>query len=501
MKTGTYLFAILALCLIALPSLASEVIVAEEPTTIATTTPALPITPTPIPTLIPYITQGETVYVGDYIDISGVAPPYLYLAYWDGYDMYDSFPEYNITLPDGKTGYYKFYVDPAIFENRVGRWYKWDGKYENQGNNIAFTVMPKKTVNSTLTYPNGTSLNLSEIVSPEYNPLVIKPEPLLPEKHVADYVVAKGDDINWPVGGYHIWVLGRSDGIYDWPENTISKKQVETLENGMYLVIIQVPGNNTMYESRYQNNTLLPGLYGKKPIDVTGMAPTVVYEKMKEILKGTDDTLYEYNMEVDNPYITINRADEMFYYTKDVLDVRGYTNVANGTDITVSLDEKNTYYKNIPERTVHTTAVRTSNGNLSYFRAYVPIDYNDLVADATNHTLTARTALGGEVQKDFKISIMPPDSYKPNASLKYIEDRNPFVPTPTPEIVTVVKTQVVTQIVTVPVTPSNEVVYEQQRKAQDDITNGWVSLAVTAIVALVVLIGLGWYALRVWRRL
>jgi hypothetical protein len=454
--------------------------------------------PPAVPENVPYIQQGDVVYVGDYIDVSGVVPPYPALAYWDGFDMYDAVPKYNYTMPDGKKSYYHFYLDPAIFNTRLGKWYKYNGEYEPQGNNLAFVVKPKRLSNSTMTYPNGTSVNLSKAIEANYTPISIKPDPLLPERHVADYVVAKGDEIAWPVGGYHLWVFGRVNGVYDWPENTISKKQVEGLENGRYTIVVQTAGNNTLYESRYENNTLIPGLYGRKPIDATGMSPMVVFSKMKELLAGTDDQIYEYTLDVDNPSITINRADEMYFNGKTVLDVRGYTNVANGTPITVTLDERNTYYKNIPERTATGTAIRTGNGNLSYFRAYVPIDYDELAADATNHTLTARTDIGGSVQKDFKISIMPADSYRPNATLKYIEGRNPFVPTPTPEVRTVVVTQTIRVVerITIPVTPTNE----QVKAQQDAVITDKIVLALFVIVGAGVLAAMLWYMYSVYRR-
>jgi hypothetical protein len=491
-----YLFAILALGLICFPAFASEAVVVYYTDEI--------VTPTPVPTLIPYINQGDTVYVGDTVDLSGVLAPYPGMAYWDGFDMYDSVPRYNLTMPDGKRSYYHFYIDPNIFTGRMGYWYKYNGKFEKQGNNQLFFVMPAKTFNSTLTFPNGTSLNLSEVVKQNYTQHDIKPAPLLPEKHISDYVVAKGDELVLPEGNYRVWVFGRVSGIYANEGHNITKEQITALDGGNYDIVFQYPGNNTIYDAACDAKdckTLIPGLYGQKPVDIYGYQPSVVYDKLKGMLAGTDDTLVEYDMQVENPYITIHQADEIEYTTHSALNVRGYSNVENGTKITVSLDEKNAYYKDIPNIQMQTTAVRTSPGNLSYYSVNVPFDYDDLAADARNHTLTARTELGGIVQKDFKISIMPADSYRPNATLKYIEGRNPFVPTPTPEIVTIERTKIVTQTITIPVTPTNETVYEQQRKAQDDITNGWVSLAVTAIVALVVLIGLGWYAMRVWRRL
>jgi hypothetical protein len=490
-----YLFAILALGLICSSAFASEVIVVTPTET--------PILPTPVPTLIPYIGQGDTVYVGDYIDISGAAPPYTSLAYWDGYDMYDSPPKYNLSLPDGKRGYYKFYLDPEIFGQRLGRWYKYSGEYEKQGNNRIFTVMPPKLFNSTLTFPNGTSINLSELIQQNYTPLNLKPSPLLPEKRITDYVVAKGDELDLPSGDYRVWILGGKTGVYSNIGHNITKEQITALDGGNYDIVFQYPGNNTIYDASCDTplcKNLIPGLYGKTPVNIEGKSP-IVYDELKKMLVGTDDALVEYHLQVENPYITIHQADEIEYTTHSALNVRGYSNVANGTKITVSLDEKNAYYKDIPKIQMQTVAVRTAPGNLSYYSVNVPFNYDDLAADARNHTLTARTELGGIVQKDFKISLMPADSYRPNATLKYIEGRNPFVPTPTPEVVTKIETQIVTQIVTVQVTPSNETVYAQQKKAQDDVAANWVSLAVTILLAIAVLIGLGYYAMRVWRRL
>ena len=44
----------------------------------------------------PRIEQGGVVYINDTIDVSGVIPPYPYLAYWDGYDLYDTNATYII---------------------------------------------------------------------------------------------------------------------------------------------------------------------------------------------------------------------------------------------------------------------------------------------------------------------------------------------------------------------------------------------------------------------
>ena len=502
-----YLILVVAICFLACGVLAESRIIEEwesnapattEPTPIPTT-----IAPSPYQTPRQYVIQGDYVYVNDTVDISGVAPPYRWLAYWDGYDMYDSSPTQVVDLDDIRD-YYTYWLDPSVYEERLGRWYKWEGKYENRGNNHAFTVLPESKKNYTMTYPNGTVMNMTEIL--EHATVLqaaIRPEPLLTEKHIADYVVARGDPVELPNESYRFWVFGRIDGIYSSSARNITREQTLKMESGNYKIVLQYPGNNTIYDYGCTGKcaALTPGLYGKPVVDTTGYSPFVFYEKLKELLAGTDDTLKEYTMELGDPYITIHQADEKEYVNTHVLDVRGYTNVANGTRINVSLDEKNVYYKDIAKRFSFTEAIRTSPGNLSYYSVNVPINYDELAADARNHTLTARTALGGMMQKDFKISIMPADSYRPNATLKYIEDRNPFIPTPTPEVITVVQTIVVTKTVTIPVTPSNDVVYEQQRKAQVDILSGWAAQGVMVVIGIIAFLLVALYVRAVMRRL
>jgi hypothetical protein len=445
--------------------------------------------------IISYIYQGDKVQLNSTIDISGVVPPYPALAYWDGYDMYDSVPTYNLSMPDRKIGYYNFWIDPEIFGNRTGKWYKYNGKFEPQGNNLAFVVSQNKYSNYTTRYPNGTLIEVSDIIqNATIEHKAIPEPPLLPERHESDYIVAKGDPVIWPDGGYRLWVFGRIDGIYDHRSNIISTKDVESLENGRYTVAVHTAGNNTIYEATYSNNTLYPAFYGKKPITTFGLNPALVLSNLKSMLQGSDDNLYEYNLEVDIPYITIRQADEVIKDGLDYMDVRGYTNVANGTEITVSLDDK--YMKEFSGKSV---AIRTSPGNLSYYRVYVPFDWDELAADARNHTLTARTAIGGWSEKDFKVSILPPDSYKPNASLKYIEDRNPFVPTPTPEIVIQKEMVIVTRTIEIPLTPSTEQIRSEAVKVVDEQNRRNDVLILIGVVVLWFLLFSGWFVYSMWR--
>jgi hypothetical protein len=120
------------------------------------------------------IKQGQNVPVGDTIDISGVVPPYPQLAYWDGYNEYDSGPTYIINLPYYRSGWYSFYVDPAIFATRLGSWYKYDQNigYEAKGNNLAFVAVRE---NVALVTTNPTTNDIPETFTPLPTPSMFTP--------------------------------------------------------------------------------------------------------------------------------------------------------------------------------------------------------------------------------------------------------------------------------------------------------------------------------------
>lgn len=115
-----------------------------------------------------YVQQGDTVYVNETIDISGIMAGVLNLAYYGGYDE-ETGPQYLLNITGvGKKAYYRYYVNPEIFRTRLGKWYKWNGHVETNGNTLAFVVRPERlpihtinqTTNETLQNPNQTPLIL-----------------------------------------------------------------------------------------------------------------------------------------------------------------------------------------------------------------------------------------------------------------------------------------------------------------------------------------------------
>jgi hypothetical protein len=124
-------------------------------------------------------------------------------------------------------------------------------------------------------------------------------------------------------------------------------------------------------------------------------------------------------------------------------------------------------------------------GYLRYYQVYIPINKYQMTNGM--HTVKGWTAIGGEVYADFPVSELPADSYVPNATLKYIGDRNPWVPNLTIPDPVIIEKEVIREVA-VEVTPRPEVVYEQQLKAQQAIDKMFWD-AVADIVKLGVILG------------
>ena len=456
------------------------------------------------------IMQGAPVWINDTIDISGMG--WGSGIAWNGkYSDHDA-PLYIYLFKDyQKKTLMNFYIDPQVFTSRSGMWYQYYGNTTEKNGNLAMFEVMATYRNNTLTFSNGTTINQSVGVSNVTPAKYPKPE-ILPENHVADYLLARGDPLTIDTpGGAQVWIFGRIDQKYvTTTENSITfdKAEFQNVEPGTYTILMQKPGNNTEYDVRYLNKSLQyrDGWNGIFLEDVAALQPRLLQGKLMELLHNTDDTYATYTLEIQEPVITITRLDEVGVGAKPYdfafetglitfMDTRGYTNLASGTTLTALLDGGDTYTKYSDTA----FANRTSPGNMSIFQIYVPLIW-DKISSGRMHTITVNGPLGTTVDAAFMVNEMPVDSYRPNGSLKYVGSQNPWVPTPTP-ITVPGPTQIVTQIVTVPVTPSEAVVYEQQRKAQGDVAASWIETGIAALVVLLIGYFGGGYLLSIWRRL
>ena len=181
----------------------------------------------------PYrIAQGQNVYLNDTIDITGEGWG-RGLAWYGTYGEYDDAQyvyEFTDYSPHGELSH--FWIDPSIFAQRLGKWYQYYGNAtETRGNLNAFKVVAGYR-NSTLTFPNGTVVNQSVGISPTQIPQVIPQPSVLPEVHVADYLLAIGDPfVVKTYGSAQVWIFGRVDHTYGNTPNDNMTFDASTFEN------------------------------------------------------------------------------------------------------------------------------------------------------------------------------------------------------------------------------------------------------------------------------
>ncbi len=529
------LFLILLFLLLVAPTTANDItIVTPFQTTPAPSTTGYIPTPTPIPTSTPipipqlthYISQGETIYVNDTVDISGVVPPYRYLAYWNGYDMYDSNASYIITMSQRKSDYYKFYIDPSIFETRIGKWYKYDGNFEKNANSLAFIVYPQSYRNSTMRYQNGTIVNISELVINNYTDYEIPINPPVEIKHVSDYLVARGDPLIIKTNTTtNVWLFGRLDKLLDFKSTNDTSIDLTTdilsgFEPGSYTIKMQTVGNaSNSFTVKYDIETekikwFDSSTFSIKEIDTSGLSPRVLEEKFNDVLPSTLDVFTTYKFELQEPYIeiqnvretftpnyTINEAGAIEYNTNiSYIEIKGYTNVAIGDTLKFIIDEKQQTPRTLKYYTTTAVAGGTKDpGDMRWFDVLISLDkYNMPLGD---HTVTAFTNLSnaGTVYT-FTVYAAAPNSYVPPKTIRYVSGRygpEEFVPTPTPIIETVtVPVPGPTQIVTVEVTPSDEKIKEQQKIIADENLKIWGF----RIIGGALIVGIIWYLVSLYLR-
>ena len=456
------------------------------------------------------IMQGSTVYLNETYDISGTTGWATQIAW---YGKYAEFPNSDITpilitLPDkthtSTSSQYYFSIDNDTFGKYPGRWFQYYGEgSEEHGNLDAFYVEFYKPYTINETGINGMlSYNVTS------NTTVQKPiKPyILEEVRVSDYLIARGDAFNINVNeSAHAWLFGRLDYLYDYKSinNSVSidKSFISRLEPGSYTLLLQTPiieGTDFTVKYNTVKNSIEwfdPKLFVVHSESLEGCSPQITLEKLKRIFPTSHDNYEIYKLEVQDPTITINKIDQVYKNGTTVLDVRGYTNAATGALVNLVFDKDKQTIHTVDKYTYIGDVKGDLSGNMRYYQVYVPVALNDLPNGM--HTISATTSIGGEAFADFLVSDLPADSYIPNATLKYIGDRNPWIPTPTPEVI--IKKEMVAvpgPVVTVIVTPSNEQVRAQQESVTNDKIGFWVPRIITTVIGLIVLL----YLISVWLR-
>ena len=458
----------------------------------------------------PRVPQGGVVVLGSTYDISGVAAGYKDLAYIDQYT--DTFAAdndsitYMIELPQQNELYYNYTINDDPFANRPGYWYRYNGGWDSHANNRAFYVV--------LTNQSFENQTANITVEQMYLPPV---PPVVPERHVADYLLARGEPFNvtYNITKASIWIFGRVNGIYDRRVDVngtayFNETETQGLEPGTYTLVYYSPGIDRRFDLRVINNTQLKYFdsdeFEIKTIDITAYSPLVVLDRLRSIAGMNDDNFTEYKLEVQDPAIEITSVDTLLMYDYDnynetgVFQVRGYTNLANNTNLSFVLDESKTPARMLGQSRMqnrwNTTVLAVENpGSMRYFDIGIPVNLAEIPIG--EHNITAYGDLGARMDVTFWNYNLPEGQTRPNQTRHYIGG-NEFVPTPTPEIVIQkeVVHEITTLVVNVPVTPSDD----QVHAAQDKVTWEAISTIAGGAGVILVALGAGLYIIRLYYR-
>jgi hypothetical protein len=232
---------------------------------------------------------------------------------------------------------------------------------------------------------------------------------------------------------------------------------------------------------------------------------------LETIFPLTYDTYQIQKLSVQDPSITIEHMNRIWVggakeYYKDpdkrgnvsLMDVRGYTNVLPGTNVSVTLDEAGRTPREISKLYTYSgKAQGTYLGDMRYYQVYVPLYWDDLKPGM--HNLTARTELGGYSVANFPVNEESLDSYIPPQTIKFMGSSNPWVPTPTPEIVIQKETVVVTQKIPVTIAPSDEQIRIEARKIVEEQNRNTEVMYLIAVIGIIGVCFIGWFGYSVWR--
>jgi hypothetical protein len=432
------------------------------------------LTAYPVYNEIRTIQNGDCVEINSTVNIASLGWGVPHLRYY-GMWMDNFFPgndtpiKKQIDMPNTVKKLSNYYIDPILFGDSTGYWYQGYDYNTNEvsGNTRMFKVEqtcgPKEVTNYTVV------VNLTNTITP-------KKLPYLPAKRDSDILIARGDDLalttltplQWWLFGY-----ARSDGIYDRSgegnKTIITNDDFKYLNTGNYQLVLVRPGDNKITEEYYNpeykpekfSNDTYPAIVSvfraTNPISLFGLDPQSIESVLKTYVDNSiDDNLTTYRMQFMEPEIQIKRIDAIQNKTNSTwYNIRGYTNVRNGTELTFTIDADKLNGKTIAIRQSKYIVESTDDpGEWRQFNAMIPVDYTQVFPGP--HDITVTSPQGATQTVPFYIYKELPAHYIPSQYIDYV-GVSPYV---TPQIITNTVT-VPGPVVTVPgpivtITPSEQ---------------------------------------------
>ena len=483
---------------------------------IAAAAPGLTQNTTPDQNATPVIENGQCVALNSTVDIGSLGWGIPHISWYGRYENSlapdnSTVAKQTLDMPNTVSALSQYYIDPRIFGPYPGFWYQDYGRPDlNTAANLRMfyvndTCPPPHQYQEIVVQVNVTNKTIPQRLD------------FLPDKHMADILVARGDD-SMPIDEgepFHWWLFGTYHGVYDQssPATSLIIPSEATLnfEPGNYDLVEVYAGHNNLLEENYQpdykyfwgenrtHEVIISPLRSVVPVDITQydgqmQNPRAVEPLLINAVRGSLDDAYKpRSVLFQEPDIQIMRLDAITNPSNDTwYNIRGYTNAINGTALTITIDPKTINQKTIKARQFTTTAEGLDPGSYRQFDVLVPIDYTQIFPGY--HDLEVSEPNGANQIIQFYVYKELPPHYIPPQYVEYL-GASPYI---TPEKIPVPYTVTVT--VPVPVTPSDEQVHAQQVIAEREVSNEHDRFWVMTGCGVAMLALLGYYAWTVIRR-
>jgi RNAse (barnase) inhibitor barstar len=220
----------------------------------------------------------------------------------------------------------------------------------------------------------------------------------------------------------------------------------------MYTLVIQRFGKNGFKEASYKekydllgqlNSSLLSPFKNVPDINIKGLQPNMVQEKLKEMVaQGIDDYLEYKNLEVQNPYTYVKGLDQG---DNNTIYIYGITNLNPGNIIKIIWDSEQQVSEKDFAINTHLSVVTQGSNYTNLWNVKFTTDIQNLPVGIRWVDITAKNKTS---RISFRVyEIDKPQIAPPLMKIRYLDGG--IVVTPTPKIVEVRVPYEVTVIQTV----------------------------------------------------
>jgi len=424
-------------------------------------------------TSVLHIGQGDLVYYGDTVDLRGITGWTENLSWWKTYDDPQADPpDHIITIEKFET-----YKITATLE--PGMWYQWYGKNERQPVPV-FYVMPGPRPITIAPTPTPTPGVLA--------PVVVRAQPA----PIADLLIARWDDATYDLANpSQVWLLGPSlDILGNQSDGDLILMNV-SLAAGNYDMLIQYPDANGVYEIYHDGDNIINST--EKDVPGFWYAPMSASVLKAKLMSMFNDTTHFHGRVVEKQIIIQEQridATNLDETPEGSIVVSGITNLAKGDTVIAIFDEdKNVIASDLTKMTFYGNITGDDIGAYRLWQAALKVNLQTQAIG--NHFISLYTPDGTKTMVPFYLAEAFKPFNPPEAHLKYINN-SPFIPVPTPQIITQ-KIEIpvtVIQTIVVPVTPPYETVLQAQQEAAQTQRHALeTNLLMAGLIILLAVIG------------